>query len=66
MKDPAPARVPEVVIVLTTEASGDLAHRGEEGQVAVEVVAGDGRVVSVLSLVDQQTGDPTTLVLTPQ
>jgi len=38
----------------------------EEGQVAVEVVAGDGRVVSVLSLVDQQTGDPTTLVLTPQ
>ena len=26
MKDPAPARVPEVVIVLTTEASGDLAR----------------------------------------
>lgn len=38
----------------------------EEGQVTVEVLSGSGRVVSVLSLVDQQTGDPTTLVLAPQ
>lgn len=38
----------------------------EEGQVRVEVVAGQGKVISVLSLVDQETGDPTTLVLEGQ
>jgi hypothetical protein len=37
----------------------------EDAQVTVEVLSGGGRVVSVLSLVDQATGDPTTLVLTP-
>jgi hypothetical protein len=34
-----------------------------EGQVTVEVSSGEGRVVSVLSVVDQVTGDPTTLAL---
>lgn len=37
-----------------------------EGRVTVEVVDGPGRVVSALSLVDQVTGDPTTLVLEPE
>ena len=34
-----------------------------EGQVTVEVSSGEGRVIAVLSVVDQVTGDPTTLAL---
>ena len=37
-----------------------------EGQVTVTVTSGGGRVVAVLSLVDQMTQDPTTLVLEPR
>lgn len=37
----------------------------QDAQIEVEVVSGNGRVVSVLSLVDQVTGDPTTLMLGP-
>jgi len=34
--------------------------------VTVTVTSGGGRVVAVLSLVDQMTQDPTTLVLEPR
>jgi hypothetical protein len=37
-----------------------------EGQVTIEVTSGGGRVISALSLVDQVSQDPTTLVLRPR
>lgn len=49
------------LVRLLTGASGGLT----EGRVTVEVVAGDGRVAAALSIVDNGSDDPTTVVLEP-